>query len=119
MTPYDEFPLAPRPPQRPRQQTVLPALVLIFFAVLLTAAGVFVYRHFFMTNRGVDPTAELRPVTPRGELPGAEQDRVQMLAHVKPREKRQLAGCVSRSMLRLSASAFAVRFSTRPCNSGT
>jgi S1-C subfamily serine protease len=84
MTPYDEFPLAPRPPQRPRQQTVLPALVLIFFAVLLTAAGVFVYRHFFMTNRGVDPTAELRPVTPRGELPGAEQDRVQMLAHVKP-----------------------------------
>jgi S1-C subfamily serine protease len=63
----------------------VPVLVLIFFAVLLTVGGVFVYRHFFGSGRsGVDPTAEMRPVTPRGELPGAEQDRVQMLARVKP-----------------------------------
>jgi S1-C subfamily serine protease len=59
--------------------------VLIFLAVALAAGGYLVYRHWFASgNPGVDPNAELRPITPRGELPGAEQDRIRILAQVKP-----------------------------------
>src|SRR5262245_33947632 len=83
MSAYEDFPprrRAPQPQSRP-----LPALLLILLAVALAAGGIYVYRHWLAPDRsGIDPTVELRPVTPRGELPGAEQDRVQILARVKP-----------------------------------
>jgi S1-C subfamily serine protease len=81
MTPYDDFPPVRRAPQPNR----LRAILIILAAVALAAAGYLGYRQWFAkSNSGVDPTVELRPPTPRGELPGAEKDRIEMLARVKP-----------------------------------
>src|SRR5262249_25061443 len=81
MTPYDDPP-RPRPPAWAHP---LSAFLLIFIAVAMVVGGYFVYQHWFAPGKtGVDPSAELRPVMPRGELPGAEQDRVRILAQVKP-----------------------------------
>src|SRR5262249_61255932 len=81
MTPYDDFPPRQPAPQPHR----LAALFLLVVAVGLGFGAYYLYQHWFGSGKtGVDPTAEMRPVTPRGELPGAEKDRVEMLARVKP-----------------------------------
>ncbi len=83
MSRYDEFP----PPRRPQPQPrVLPAVLLVLLAVAVLAGGVYLARHWLFpsSNPGVDPNAELRPVTPRGDLPGAEQDRIRILKEVRP-----------------------------------
>jgi S1-C subfamily serine protease len=81
MNNYDEFP----PVRRGAQPSRLPALIVILFAIALVAGGYFAYRHWFASHdSGVDPTAEMRPPMPRGELPGAEKDRIEILARVKP-----------------------------------
>src|SRR5262245_54957248 len=81
MTPHNDSP-RPRAVARPHP---LAAFVLVYIAVALAAGGYFVYRHWFgPSNLGVDPSAEPRLVMPRGELAGAEQDRVRILAQVKP-----------------------------------
>jgi S1-C subfamily serine protease len=60
-------------------------MLVLLVVVAFTALGYLAYRHWFATpNSGVDPSAELRPVLPRGELPGSEKDRTEILARVKP-----------------------------------
>src|SRR5262249_41221576 len=83
MTPYDD---PPRPQPRPTPRAhPLSAFLLVFIAVAFAVGGYFVYQHWFAPGKTrVDPSAESRPVTPRGELPGAELDRVRILAQVKP-----------------------------------
>jgi S1-C subfamily serine protease len=81
MNPYDDSPPA-RPETQPQR---LFALLVVLVVVAFTALGYLAYRHWFVTTRtGVDPTAEMRPVSPRGELPGSEKDRIDILARVKP-----------------------------------
>ena len=81
MTPYDDF----RPRRPAPQANRLPALVVLLFAVGLVIGGYYSFRHWFGWGKtGVDPSAEMRQVTVRGELPGAEKDRVEMLARVIP-----------------------------------
>lgn len=81
MTPYEDF-----PPRRPaRRPNRLSGFVVLLFAIALGMGGYYLYHHWFASNKtGVDPNAEVRPITPRGELPGAEQDRVEILARVIP-----------------------------------
>src|SRR5262245_57715170 len=81
MSHHEDFPMS-----RPVAKIPwLAALTVIFFALAFVAGGYFVYRHWLGTgNSGVDPSAELRPASPRGELPGAEKERTEILARVKP-----------------------------------
>jgi S1-C subfamily serine protease len=81
MTHYEDFPRS-RPVARPHQ---LSGFLVIIVAATLTALAYFAYRHWLAPGKlGVDPSAELRPAAPRGELPGAEKDRIEILARVKP-----------------------------------
>jgi len=81
MSQYDEFPPARPVPQSQR----LFALLVVLLVIACTALGYVGYRHWFAPAKsGVDPTTEMRPVSPRGELPGSEKDRTEILARVKP-----------------------------------
>ena len=62
MTPYDDFP----PRRRPPQPAALRVVVLLLLTVVLAAGGVYVYRHWLAPEKtGIDPSAEMRDVTPR------------------------------------------------------
>jgi S1-C subfamily serine protease len=61
--------------QSHRSSPLLPALVvLLFLGVAAVGAGLFVlWRHVHTGTRGVDPDAESRAITPRGELADLEK----------------------------------------------